>query len=65
VAVSRALITSPDLVIGDEPTANLDGENAGAIMDLIFALVKEQQTTFVLVTHDMDLAGRFDRRYEL
>jgi putative ABC transport system ATP-binding protein len=65
VAVMRALITDPDLVIGDEPTANLDEENADAIMDLIFALVKEQKSTFVLVTHDMSLAGRFEQRFEL
>lgn len=65
VAVMRALITNPGLVIGDEPTANLDEENASAIMDLIFALVKEHKTTFVLVTHDMRLAGRFEQRFEL
>lgn len=65
VAVCRALITLPALVIGDEPTANLDRDNADAIMELILELVKEQGATYLLVTHDPAYASRFENRLDL
>lgn len=65
VAVLRALITLPALVIGDEPTANLDEGNAAAIMELILRLVKDQGAAFILVTHNPSFRERFDRRLEL
>lgn len=64
VAVIRALITQPDLVIGDEPTANLDQDNANSVMDLILDLVRQKNTTFVLVTHDRSFQHRFESTFE-
>jgi ABC-type lipoprotein export system ATPase subunit len=65
VAVLRALITLPKVVIGDEPTANLDRENAQGIMELILQMVKENKATFILVSHDPSFADRFDKKLEL
>lgn len=65
VAVCRAVITLPRLVIGDEPTANLDEENARSIMDLILNLVQEHGASLILVTHDKAVAGRLGRRLDL
>jgi len=61
VAVARALAAGPKLVLADEPTANLDSENASALLDIMFKLAKEEQTTFLFSTHDprvMDVAHR-------
>ena len=55
MAVARALITSPKVILADEPSGNLDKENAAKIIDLMFELVK-RNTSLVLVTHDMELA---------
>jgi putative ABC transport system ATP-binding protein len=65
VAVCRAVITLPRLVIGDEPTANLDEENARSIMDLILNLVQEHGASLILVTHNPAVAGRLGRRLDL
>jgi len=65
VAVLRALITTPSIVIGDEPTANLDRKNAEGIMDLILNLVQEKKTSFILVTHDISFKNRFDKVIDL
>jgi len=52
VAIARALITRPKLVLADEPTANLDSETGGRVMDLMCGLNKEHCVTFIVVTHD-------------
>ena len=62
VAIARALAPSPELLIADEPTGNLDGETGRQIADLIFAKQRERGTTLLLVTHDIDLANRCSRR---
>lgn len=62
VALARAFVVQPDLLLADEPTGSLDHATGAAIMDLMFALNREQGTTLVLVTHDRQLAERCDRR---
>ena len=61
VALARAFINNPKILFCDEPTGNLDSENATSMIDLIFGLNLEKQTTLVLVTHDSDLAKRCKR----
>lgn len=61
VAVARAFSSSPDVVLADEPTGNLDGSTGTAIMDLLFDQRAQQGTTLVLITHDSTLAARCDR----
>lgn len=64
-AVARALINGPALLLGDEPTGNLDRRTAAAVADLLFELHREAGATLVVVTHSLELAGRFPRRFEL
>ncbi len=61
VAIARALVKQPRLVIADEPTANLDSETACQIIDLMHAMAKTSQTTFLIATHDARMATRCDR----
>ena len=61
VAICRALITEPGVVLADEPTGNLDPENKRRILDLIFQLAEKQNQTLVVVTHDMGILSGFDR----
>ncbi len=56
VAMARAFITNPKILFADEPTGNLDEENANHITDLLFGMNREQKTTLVLVTHNRELA---------
>jgi lipoprotein-releasing system ATP-binding protein len=65
VAVARALIRRPALLLADEPTGNLDRHTAGAVGQLLLDLHREQQTMLVVVTHSAELAGRFVRRLEM
>jgi putative ABC transport system ATP-binding protein len=61
VALARAFINRPKILFCDEPTGNLDGATAQAMVDLIFGLNRERGTTLVLVTHDLELAGKCQR----
>ncbi|MEO5995887.1 MAG: ABC transporter ATP-binding protein [Chitinophagaceae bacterium] len=61
VSLARAFSNKPGILFADEPTGNLDAETSEKIIDLIFNLNKEAGTTLILVTHDLDLAGRTGR----
>jgi putative ABC transport system ATP-binding protein len=61
VAVARALAGEPGLVLADEPTANLDHETGGAVVELMHELNRERGTTFLYATHDPELIRRADR----
>ena len=65
IAVARALITQPALIVADEPTGNLDKRNAEHLWDLFKSLQKERQQTVILVTHDYDIAKKADKIYQL
>lgn len=61
VAIARALVTNPELVLGDEPTANLDSVTGQKILDLIREMNREQRTTFVVASHDEAVMRAADR----
>jgi putative ABC transport system ATP-binding protein len=65
VALARAFINRPKILFCDEPTGNLDGDTAHAMVDLIFGLNREKGTTLVLVTHDPELARKCQRMIRL
>ena len=65
VAVARALMNDPLLILSDEPTGNLDEKNSALVEDLLFELVEKYGTTLLLVTHDQALAKKGNRHYEL
>jgi putative ABC transport system ATP-binding protein len=65
VAVARAFAPRPKLLFADEPTGNLDQQTGNCVIDLLFQLNADEQTTLVLVTHDSALASRCQRRLEL
>lgn len=62
VAIGRALINNPALVMADEPTGNLDKSTADAIFDLLIKLNREHGTAFLVVTHDLVLANKLDQQ---
>ncbi|HLB72109.1 MAG: ABC transporter ATP-binding protein [Candidatus Methanoperedens sp.] len=61
VAVARALVNNPSIVIGDEPTGNLDSKSSDNIYELLRKLNREHNQTFILVTHDERMAAKTDR----
>ena len=65
VALARAFINRPKILFCDEPTGELDGDTADAMVELIFGLNREHATTLVLVTHNLELAGRCQRILKL
>lgn len=65
VAVCRALITNPKLVLADEPTANLDQDNATLVLDALESHVEQHGATLIVVTHDPAVVSRFDRQMDV
>ena len=65
VAIARALAISPDLILADEPSGSLDEETGEKVMDLIFGLVREENSTLILVTHNKELAKNCEKTVHL
>jgi lipoprotein-releasing system ATP-binding protein len=65
VAIARALVNEPDLILADEPTGNLDSHTGADIIQLLQTLREERQATFILATHDAQIAARAPRVIEL
>jgi putative ABC transport system ATP-binding protein len=65
VAIARALVGSPELLLADEPTGNLDSASARQIMDLLGRINREDGMTIIMVTHDHELAARAHRKLHI
>jgi putative ABC transport system ATP-binding protein len=65
VAIARALSNKPKLILADEPTGNLDSQTGKMIFDLLHTLSRSEKTTVIVVTHDLDIAGRTDITFHL
>lgn len=65
VSIARAFSNNPEILFADEPTGNLDGETGKNVQQLLFDLNREQGTTLVIVTHDLNLARKCDRIIQL
>jgi putative ABC transport system ATP-binding protein len=61
VAIARAMAGKPKLLLADEPTANVDPISAESVLDLIRSTCREEQVSLLMVTHDMEIASKFDR----
>ncbi len=65
VAIARALVTQPKLILADEPTGNLDQKTGESIYELLNDLRDQMHTSFVVVTHDIQLDSRIDRSFNV
>ncbi len=65
VSLARAFVVQPDILFADEPTGSLDEQNGQIVIELMFRLLKEQNATLVMVTHDPAVAARCDRQLRL
>ena len=65
VAIARALANKPKLILADEPTGNLDATTGKMIFDLLHTLSRQENTTIVVVTHDLEIAGKTDKTFKL
>ena len=65
VAIARAMITEPACLMADEPTGNLDATNAREVLDLIIELNKNRDTALLIVTHDLSIANKMERKFDL
>jgi len=65
IAIARAMVTKPSCILADEPTGNLDRKTADSINQLMFDLNQEEETSFLIVSHDLQLAEQMQRRYQL
>jgi putative ABC transport system ATP-binding protein len=65
VAIARSLANKPKLILADEPTGNLDSQTGKMIFDLLHALSRSENTTIIVVTHDLEIAGKTDRTFHL
>ena len=65
MAIARALASGAKIILADEPTGNLDQDTGEAIIELLFGLQKEEETTLLLITHDRAVAGRCERIAEM
>lgn len=65
VAIARSLAGKPKLILADEPTGNLDAQTSKSIMELFKKLNQELETTFIIITHDADIADETRNKYEL
>ena len=64
-AIARSLANSPSVLLADEPTGNLDSENAITILDLLINIQRERRMTLILITHDMTVARRASRAIQV
>lgn len=65
VSIARALANKPKLILADEPTGNLDSQTGKMIFDLLHELARSENTTIITVTHDLGIAGKTDKTFEL
>jgi putative ABC transport system ATP-binding protein len=65
VAIARALANKPKLILADEPTGNLDSQTGKMIFDLLHNLARKENTTIIVVTHDLTIAGKTDATFKL
>lgn len=65
VAIARAMITEPACLMADEPTGNLDATNAREVLDMIIELNKNRDTALLIVTHDLSIANKMERKFDL
>jgi putative ABC transport system ATP-binding protein len=65
VSIARALANKPKLILADEPTGNLDSQTGKMVFDLLHDLAKSEKTTIITVTHDLSIAGKTDKTFQL